>query len=185
MIKDGAEKALPQRVKKAVTQTPNTTEEPSDEKSKDTDYKKVYPKKLTAYKKHRYSGDELTKHIIGTDIPKKRSRGTVKDIINVWRQFYKKQKWDKLARFNTKGKLGVPYALFKAKNIIDPEVRKHKWNKARPITPTFDHPMKKLLHMMGKAWYFIAKKMKGEHFIIDNTWEVPTRLGVWFRVRGG
>ena len=118
MIKDGAEKALPQRVKKAVTQTPNTTEEPSDEKSKDTDYKKVYPKKLTAYKKHRYSGDELTKHIIGTDIPKKRSRGTVKDIINVWRQFYKKQKWDKLARFNTKGKLGVPYALFKAKNII-------------------------------------------------------------------
>ena len=64
-------------------------------------YKKVYPKKLTAYKKHKYSGDELTKHIIGTDIPKKQSRGTVKDIINVWRQFYKKQKWDKLARFNT------------------------------------------------------------------------------------
>ena len=176
VIKDGAEKALPQRVKKAVTQNPNTMEEPSAEKSKDTDYKKVYPKKLTAYKKHRYSGDELTKHIIGTDIPKKRSRGTVKDIINVWRQFYKKQKWDKLARFNTKGKLGVPYALFKAKNIIDPEVRKHKWNKARPITPTFDHPMKKLLHMMGKAWYFVAKKMKGEHFIIDNTWEVPNFL---------
>ena len=42
MIKDGAKNALPQRVKKAVTQTPNTTEEPSDEKSKDTDYKKVY-----------------------------------------------------------------------------------------------------------------------------------------------
>ena len=36
--------------------------------------------------------------------------------------------------------------------------------------------MKKLLHMMGKAWYFIARKMKGEHFIIDNTWEVPNFL---------
>ena len=43
MIKDGAKNALPQRVKKAVTQTPNTTEEPSDEKSKDTDYKKQVP----------------------------------------------------------------------------------------------------------------------------------------------
>ena len=69
MIKDGAKNALPQRVKKAVTQTPNTTEEPSDEKSKDTDYKKVYPKKLTACKKHRYSGDELTKHIIAPRVP--------------------------------------------------------------------------------------------------------------------
>ena len=48
--------------------------------------------------------------------------------------------------------------------------------KARPITSTFHHPMKRLMHMVGKAWYFMAKKMKGAHFIIDKTSDVPVFL---------
>ena len=81
-----------------------------------------------------------------------------------------------MARFDPNRKLGVPYCLFKAKNIIDPEVRAAKWHKARPLTPTFHHPMKRLMHMVGKAWYFMARKMKGEHFIIEKTSDVPRFL---------
>ena len=32
------------------------------------------------------------------------------------------------------------------------------------------------MHMVGKAWYFMARKMKGEHFIIEKTSDVPRFL---------
>jgi len=63
--------------------------------------------------------------------------------------------------------------LFKAKNITDPKTREEKIDKARPIAPTFAHPMRSLLHLVGKAWYFMAKTMQGEHFIINSTQDVP------------
>ncbi len=33
--------------------------------------------------------------------------------------------------------------------------------------------MKTLLHKAGRAWYFIAKNIPGEHFVIDSTMDVP------------
>jgi len=81
--------------------------------------------------------------------------------------------WDAIAPFNGKGKIGVPYILFKAKNITDSTTRLIKWSKARPIAPTFAHPMSKLLHYTGRALYFIVNYMHGEHFIISDTNKVP------------
>ena len=71
----------------------------------------------------------------GTKELKKRQRGDASDVMKAWQHYYQKQGWDKIARFDSKGRLGTPYLLFKAKNIIDPEVRKSKWFKARPIAP--------------------------------------------------
>ena len=87
--------------------------------------------------------------ITNKDIPKKRQRGGEEDVVKAWGIYYKSQGWDKIARFDNKGRLGVPYLLFKAKNVTDPEVRKKKWDKARPIAPTFRHPMRALLHLVG------------------------------------
>ena len=36
-----------------------------------------------------------------------------------------------------------------AKNVTDPEVRAKKWDKARPIAPTFTHPMRALMHLVA------------------------------------
>jgi len=113
------------------------------------------------------------RRVTGTDIPKKRQRGGESDVIEAWRTYYKRQGWDKIARFDNKGRLGTPYALFKAKNVTDPEVRREKWDKARPIAPTARHPMRALLHLVGKALYFVASEMPGEHFIISSTRDVP------------
>ena len=109
-------------------------------------------------------------------MPKKNQRGGERDVIAAWARYYRDKGWNKIAAFNNKGRLGVPYALFKAKNITDPEVRKRKWDKARPISPTFHHPMHKLLSLVGRAWYFVARHMQGEHFIIDSTRDVPSFL---------
>lgn len=65
------------------------------------------------------------------------------------------------------------YGLFKLKNILDPEVRKKKWAKMRPIAPNTKHPMKALFHKAGRALCFISKHIPGEHFVIDSTLQVP------------
>ena len=36
--------------------------------------------------------------------------------------------------------------------------------------------MHKLLSLVGRAWYFVARHMQGEHFIIDSTRDVPSFL---------
>jgi len=137
------------------------------------DYERIYPKKITAYRKRNFKGEAILKEVTGTSMPRARQRGDMGDVIKAWKQYYKSQGWDKIARFDHKGRLGTPYVLFKAKNITDPEVRKEKWSKARPIAPTFHHPMKKLLHVAGKAWYFIVNQINGEHFVIKSTRDVP------------
>ena len=109
-----------------------------------------------------------------TPVPKKKKqRGGEEDIKRAWKHYYRQQGWHKIARFNDKGRLGTPYILFKAKNVVDPAIREEKWRKARPIAPTFHHPMKELLHVAGRAWYFLVKTMGGEHFIINSTGDVP------------
>ena len=61
------------------------------------------------------------------------------------------------------------YAILKDKNCTDPQIRKQKYKKARPITPYCKHPMKKLLHYAARAWMFILKQLKGPHFAIPTT----------------
>ena len=122
------------------------------------DYCEIYPKKLTGYKKAKYKGWDLLAEINGEEPPRTRSKGGASDVIGAWKHFYKAQGWNKIARFDTRGRLDVPYCLFKGKNVIDPEIREQKWHKARPITSTFHHPMKRLMHMVGKAWYFMATR---------------------------
>ena len=98
---------------------------------------------------------------------------------------YKDKGWDKVCRFKTSGKLGVPYILYKSKNIVDPEVRKEKWQKARPIAPTFHHPMSELLSLVGRALYFMASRIEGDHFVLNTTTEVPGLLQAAIVVRVG
>ena len=113
----------------------------------------------------------------GTVKPHKRQQGNEADLIKAWKIHYKDKGWDKVARFRPSGKLGVPYILFKSKNIIKPEVRKEKWHKSRPIAPTYHHPMgDELLGLVGRALYFMASRMPGEHFVLKNTSEVPKIL---------
>ena len=126
------------------------------------DYEAIYPKKMTAYRRRKCRGPAILAEVIGTQEPKKKEKGDARDVVLGWKQFYKSKGWDKLAKFDTKGKIGTPYALFKAKNVTDPEVRAKKWDKARPIAPTFSHPMRALMHLVGKAWYFAANQMKGD-----------------------
>ena len=53
--------------------------------------------------------------------------------------------WQQFAPFNKQGTFQQPYVLFKAKNIVDPEIRREKGvKKPRPIAPSTRHPMRKL-----------------------------------------
>ena len=71
----------------------------------------------------------------------------------------------------------MPYALFKAKNVTDPTVRQEKWAKARPIAPGTKHPMRRLLHLVGRAWYWLAKRDEcGDSFVCENSQDVPRFL---------
>ena len=89
---------------------------------------------------------------------------------------YKKKGWDQYAKFNNKGGFNQPYILFKAKNMINKETRRMKWTKVRPIAPGTKHPMKKLLHYVGRAWSFITARIPGDHMVINKTSEVPQFL---------
>ena len=88
-------------------------------------------------------------------------------LISAWRWFYRKKGWHKITKFDSKGRVTAPYALYKAKNVTDPTVRAQKLHKARPITPYAKHPMAKLLSLVGRAWSFVLRHLKGEHFILS------------------
>ena len=86
----------------------------------------------------------------------------------VWQQGY--------ARCDTSGgAINQPYILLKAKNVTDPKKRQLSWMKVRPIAPATKHPLKRLLHYVGRAWSFIATEsnLRGEHFVISKTTDVP------------
>ena len=46
----------------------------------------------------------------------------------------------------------------------------------RPIAPGTKHPMSRLLHLAGRAWFFMVKHYKGEHFAIQTSQEVPRAI---------
>ena len=140
------------------------------------DYQVLHPRKVTAHQIRVNQGAAILDVVTKDDIPKKRQRGGEEDVLKAWKVYYKRRGWDKIARFNNKGRLGTPYLLFKAKNVTDPAVRKEKWAKARPIAPTCRHPMSALLHLVGRAWHYVASQMTGEHFIASSTKDVPGYL---------
>ena len=90
-----------------------------------------------------------------------------------WKHTYNLCGWKKYAPFDTVGRPNTVYGLFKMKNIADMETRKLKWRKMRPIAPGTRHPMKRLLHLAGRAWHFISRHLPGEHFVMNTTLEVP------------
>ena len=90
--------------------------------------------------------------------------------------FYKKKGLDKLATFDRKGGFNKPYGIFKAKNFKDEKTRGDEAHKQRPIAPATRHPMKTLLHRVGRAFALVAKKAPGENFILHGTREVPNFL---------
>ena len=96
-------------------------------------------------------------------------RGDAKDIMKMFEVIYNEKGWKKFAGFNRKCTLNTPYVLFKSKNITDPVVRASKWHKVRPIAPATKHPLKKLLGMAGRAWYFITKHAPDDNLILEKT----------------
>ena len=139
-------------------------------------YRRVHIAKLSTYRKQRYSNAQLPEQIIReTGLPRNQ-RGTQKDIVKMWERIYKEKGWRRYAQYNTHGGFNQPYILFKAKNVTDPDVREHKWQKARPIAPGVSHPMKRLLSLAGRAWSFVTANMTGENFIINHGGKVPAFL---------
>lgn len=134
-------------------------------------YQRVYPKK---YRSTRQSNRD----VLRTQRPRcEREIGGEGDIVKAWQRQYKLQRWDRFAKFETK-KVGanLPYLLFKAKNITDPQKRQQAWSKARPIAPQTKHPMRQLFHKAGRAWYFLASNIPGEEFVVKHCGEVPAFL---------
>ena len=90
-----------------------------------TGYEQVHVAKCSAYRKRMYTNEELPEQIIRTEeIADRRQRGTERDIVKLWARLYKQFGWAKYAAFNTRGAFNRPYVLFKAKNVVDPEVRR-------------------------------------------------------------
>ena len=130
---------------------------------------------MSRSKLRRY-GFDLHEHIVGTEKVHASQTGDISDILKTWSKLYEAKAWSKYASFDKKGGFNKPYCLFKAKNIVDPEIRKEKWKKARPISPGTKHPMRRLLGLAGRAWSFATKNMNGEHFILNSTGDVPEFL---------
>jgi hypothetical protein len=60
--------------------------------------------------------------------------------------------------------------------LIIKEIRSQKWHKARPIAPQTKHPMSNLFKYTGRAWSFLAANLEGEHFVLNNTEQLPAFL---------
>ena len=141
--------------------------------SEEAGYDTVYCAKLSAHRKKKYAIDELPEQIVRTSPPPKNQRGGEQDLVKLFKCMYKARGWDAYAPFNNKGGLNIPYALPKAKNVTEHAVRAAKLNKGRPIAPGTKHPMRRLLHYVGRAWSFVTSQLPGEHFVLNRSDEVP------------
>ena len=145
--------------------------------SEEAGYQRVWPARMSQYRKKRYNDDELSGQILRDAPLPDKQKGSEVDIMKLFARIYKKRGWDEYAKFDSsKGGLNQPYILFKAKNMIDRKVRRLKWTKVRPIAPGTRHPAKKLMHYIGRAWSFVTSQIPGEHFVINKTSEVPNFL---------
>ena len=141
-----------------------------------TGYQEIMPAKLSAYRRKRYTVEELPEQIMRTKQVPANQRGSERDLTELFSRIYKRRGWQRYAPFNRKGGLNQPYLLFKAKNVTEPDVRDAKLFKARPIAPGTRHPMRRLLHYVGRAWSFVTAQMVGEQFTINKSAEVPRFL---------
>ena len=140
-------------------------------------YERIHVAAATPYRVRRYKGEELERQIVRKEPVTRGKTGGAADIVSLWKRIYRAKGWSKYAQFNAKGGFNVPYALFKAKNVTDPTVRQEKWAKARPIAPGTKHPMRRLLHLVGRAWYWLAKRDEcGDSFVCENSQDVPLFL---------
>ena len=140
--------------------------------STSTGYEEICPKKCTPTMKKKH-GEAVSSYVISSNKAGANQKGDEKHIMMGWKHTYKLLGWNKYASFQTNGAINTPYALFKMKNICDPEVRKVKWKSVRPIAPSTRHPMRTLLHRAGKAWHFISTQIPKRHFVINSTRDVP------------
>ena len=129
----------------------------------DTGYREIFPCKASARSLKGQSREEQNGRMKSYEA--QRSRGGEGDIVRVWKKVYAEKGWSRFAAFDSKGGFNMPYMLFKAKNITDPTVRAAKWHKGRPIAPGTKHPMRKLLHLAGRAWSFMTANLPGGHFV--------------------
>ena len=120
--------------------------------------------------------DALNEQIMETERMGNETQGNEKDLVKLWKRIYKERGWKKYAPFRTQGGFNRPYILFKAKNVTDLTTRVQKWKKARPISPGTKHPMRRLLHLAGRAWSFITANLEGPNFIINHGEQVPEIL---------
>jgi hypothetical protein len=102
--------------------------------------------------------------------------GEEQDIVRIWGEIYRRNGWQRYGRFNSQGGFNKPYVLFKAKNVTDPTIRAAKLWKCRPISPGTKHPMRRILHLCGRAWSFVTARLPGEHFVINHGGQVPAFL---------
>ena len=137
-------------------------------------YEKVYPNKVTAYRKKKHGEDLLSNMTVNAQT-RRQGKGTMDDIIKAWRWWYQKRGYQKIAKFDGSGGISKPYALYKDKNL-KPEVRHEKLHKARPITPGCKHPMAKMLSAAGRAWSFLVKQLRGQHYVLHTTRAAPKEM---------
>lgn len=138
-----------------------------------TGYKPIFPKVYST--KTRQS----KRDVIRTTRPLRGKIGTPTDVLKAWERIYKENQWNHLASFQkAKAGFNLPYLLFKAKNITDPDKRQTAWMKARPIAPQTKHPMRQLFHKAGRAWYFLMNNLpeNRDNFIIRSSGDVPAFL---------
>ena len=100
--------------------------------------------------------------------------GSERDLMQMWEAYYNEKGWAKIAPFDTKGKLGNAYIMFKHKywkSLDNP-----KKLKARPVNPMCSHPMWTLFNAVGGAWMFVIDQWQAEHHILKDTLKVPQVL---------
>ena len=139
-------------------------------------YAEVYPRRVHAANKKKHAED-LPGHVESLVEVQDTERGSQKDVVASWAYHYKRKDWKRFAPFDYKGGFNEPYVLFKAKHITNLDTRVEKWRTAtRPIAPGTKHPMRRLLRLAGRAWYFMVKHYQGEHFAIQKTQDVPREM---------
>ena len=114
-------------------------------------YEEVKPlrfKRITKSNAHEYAAEMVSN-------TEKKDKGSEEDILKLWKQIYTEKGWNKFASLNKRGGFNKPYVLIKHKKVQDVCSRSQEWSKTRPISPGTNHPMRKLLHLAGRAWSFI------------------------------
>ena len=139
-------------------------------------YERVYPNKVTAYRKKKHGKELLANLTVGAET-RRQGKGTEEDIIKAWRYWYQKNGYQKIAKFDVNGVVSKPYALYKDKNLKT-DVRSKKLHKARPITPGCKHPMARMLSAVGRAWSFLVKQLPKPHYVLHTTQEAPQAMDV-------